>query len=209
MAGMSDDAKGGLALIAGSAAGLVTMALHPRPHDIFGGPDVRHAVQVGAFVHGLAIAATVVSFLGTLALYRRTADAARFSLAALVTYGFASVAVILAAAMSGFVATGLALMAEPPPHAVLAVVGLLNQAFAKIYTVAACAAIFLWSCAIWRGRTLARALALYGLVTSPVIAILVLVGHLRLDVHGFGLVVLAQSIWFVWTALLLLRPRPA
>jgi hypothetical protein len=32
-------------------------------------------------------------------------------------------------------------------------------------------------------------------------------GHVRLDVHGFGLIVLVQSAWYVWVAVLLMRGR--
>ena len=32
-------------------------------------------------------------------------------------------------------------------------------------------------------------------------------GHLRLDVHGFGLIVLAQALWFIVVGVLLLRLR--
>lgn len=206
---MTDDAKGGAALILSTCAGLFTMALHPMPHDVFGVADPRAAVSLGAYVHGLAIAATMVGFLGALALHRRTDDAARFSLAAVVAFGFASVAVMIAAAVSGFIAGGLALAKEPPPRAVIQLAGLFNQAFAKIDTVAACAAIFLWSMAIFRGRTLPRSLAVYGFAVAPVLALLVMAGHLRLDVHGFGLVVLLQGIWFAAAGVLLLRRRPS
>lgn len=37
----------------------------------------------------------------------------------------------------------------------------------------------------------------------------VLAGHLRLDVHGFGLIVLAQGVWLIGTGVLLWRARAA
>jgi hypothetical protein len=203
---MSDDAKGGVALLAATAAGLVTMALHPTPHQVFGGPDPHRAAQLGVLVHGLAIASAPVSFLGALALYRRTADPARLSLAALVCYGFSLFAVTVAAAASGFLATGLALAPEPAPRTTLLLVALLNQGFAKIDVVASSAGIFLWSLAIWRGRTLPRGIAAYGFVLAPAVAALVVTGSLRLDVHGFGLVVLLQGIWVGLVGIWLLRP---
>jgi hypothetical protein len=205
---MTDDAKGGAALILSTCAGLFTMALHPTPHDVFGVADPRRAVALGAHVHGLAIAATVVAFLGAIALHRKTNDTERFSLAALVAFGFASFAVTIAAAVSGFIAGGLALAKEPPPHAVIQLAGLFNQAFAKIDVVATSAAILLWSIAVWRGRTLSRALAVYGFVVAPVVGVFVIFGWLRLDVHGFGLVVLLQGAWFAAAGVMLLRgPR--
>ncbi|HEY2027950.1 MAG TPA: hypothetical protein VGH20_01965 [Myxococcales bacterium] len=204
---MTDDAKGGAALILSAGAGLLTMLLHPMPHDIFGVADPHRAVTLGAYVHGLAIAATVLGFLGAIALYRRTDDAERLSLSALVAFGFAAVAVTIAAAVSGFIAGPLALAREPTPRAVIQLAGLFNQAFAKIDVVATSAAILLWSLAIWRGRTLSRALAAYGFVIAPVLGLLVIFGWLRLDVHGFGLVVILQGAWLATAGVLLLR-RP-
>jgi len=34
-------------------------------------------------------------------------------------------------------------------------------------------------------------------------------GHLRLDVHGFGLVVVAQAVWFITTGIEVAQARPA
>jgi hypothetical protein len=200
---MTDDGKGGVAFLVATAAGLATMALHPLPHDLLSDP--LHTARLGAFVHGLAIASAPLSFLGALALFRRTAAADRLSLAALVCYGFSLIAVALAAAVSGFVVTGLAINGEPIPRALYQLAGLFNQAFAKIFVVASSTAILLWSLSILRGRTLPRALALYGLLISPLLIALVVTGSLRLDVHGFGLVVLLQALWFTAAGVLLLR----
>jgi hypothetical protein len=215
---MTDDGKGGVALLVATAAGLATMALHPTPHDLFGAEGPLRAARLGAFVHGLAIASAPLSFLGGLAIFRRTAAADRLSLAALVCYGLSLIAVVVAAAVSGFVVTQLALIDhqaaaggahETIPRALYQLAGLLNQAFAKIYAVASSAALLLWSLSIFRGRTLPRGLALYGLAVSPVLIALVATGSLRLDVHGFGLVVLVQAIWFTAAAVLLLRAKVA
>jgi hypothetical protein len=215
---MTDDGKGGAVLLVATAAGLATMALHPTPHDLFGAEGPLHAARVGVFVHGLAIASAPLSFLGGLSLFRRTAAADRLSLAALVCYGFALMAVVIAAAVSGFVVTSLALIDhgaaaaaphEAVPRAVYQLAGLLNQAFARIYVVASSAALLLWSLTILRGRTLPRGIAVYGLVISPVLLALVVTGSLRLDVHGFGLVVLLQSIWFTIAGICLLRASSA
>jgi len=73
----------------------------------------------------------------------------------------------------------------------------LNQEFARTYVVASSAAIVLWSASILRSRVLAPGVAIYGLLVGPVIVLAVLSGHVRLDVHGFGLIVLAQAVWFV------------
>jgi hypothetical protein len=54
-------------------------------------------------------------------------------------------------------------------------------------------------------RRLARGFAWYGLMASSLIILASLGGHIRLDVHGFGLIWLLQSIWFVVAGCLLMR----
>jgi hypothetical protein len=44
---------------------------------------------------------------------------------------------------------------------------------------------------------------------GPLTVIALLSGHLRLNVHGFGLVVLGQAIWFVTVGVLLCRVKNA
>jgi len=120
--------------------------------------------------------------------------------------------VISAAVASGFVAPaviGHVLEAEGAGrdvgHALLEYTGLLNQGFAKVHVVATSAAILLWSVAILRSGRLARAAGIFGIVVGAGILLTVLSGHLRLGVHGFGIVVLAQGAWLIWVGGLLCR----
>jgi hypothetical protein len=214
---MSDDRMGGIALIAGAVGSLVVMALHPTGRDLLtaGGGFERVAIQT-AGVHALAIASMPVSFLGALALSRRLAAPDRLGVMAIVCYGFALAAGMAAAAASGFVGPDLArqIVAEDPAAAdawriAFHYNGGLNQAFASILVVASSAAIVLWSAAILKGRTLARGVGLYGLVLGPVVVLALLSGYLILGVHGFGLVVLGQTIWFVAVGVQLARWRAA
>ena len=183
---MNDDQLGGIALIAGAAGALVTMILHPTGHDLLAPGHVTPAAFLAAAVHALAIVSMPVSFLGALALY-----------------AFALAAGMMAAIVSGFVGPGLAreiIDAEPSAGQAWRIVfdynHRLNQEFARTYVVASSAAIVLWSASILRSRSLASGVAIYGLLVGPVIVLAVLSG-LRLDVHGFGLIVLAQAVWFV------------
>ena len=89
---MSDERKGGLALIFANVAGVLTMALHPVPHQM-GDPHVR---ILNVAVHALAMLAAPVALVGGIALARRTG-----SLSAVVFQAFALVAAVLATAMSG------------------------------------------------------------------------------------------------------------
>jgi hypothetical protein len=194
---------GGIALIAGAVFGIVTMALHPTGHDLFTPGRFDAVARLGVFVHALAIAGVPISFLGLLALTQRLQAPDRLAISALVVYGFGAVAVINAAAVSGFVAPGVAgelLGSTGATHDALGVAldynHHFNQAFAKIYAVGASIAILLWSIAIVRGRGLGRGLGIYGIVIGPPTIVALVSGHLRLDVHGMGLVVLTQAIWF-------------
>lgn len=201
---MNDDRLGGIALIAGAVGGLVTMLLHPTGHDLFAPGHFAPAAFLAAAVHALAIASMPVSFLGALALSRRVESPLRLAVAALVVYAFAAAAGMMAAIVSGFVGPGLAreivgaeTSAGQAWRIVLDYNHRINQEFARTYVVASSAAIVLWSASILKSRSLAPGVAIYGLLVGPAIVLAVVSGHFPLDVHGFGLIVLAQAVWFV------------
>lgn len=210
---MTDDRKGGIALIVGAIGGVVTMSLHPTGHQLFAPGRFAAVALLGASVHTLAIASMPISFLGALALSQRVSSSDRLGVSALVVYGFALAAGMMAAAVSGYVAPGLAhnLMAASPPEAdgwklLFDYNGRLNQACARILAVASSAAIMLWSVAILRQRPFARGIGIYGLVVGAATILAVMSGVLVLDVHGFGLVVFTQAIWFITVGVLMCRP---
>jgi hypothetical protein len=203
---------GGTTLIAGAAMGLVTMALHPTGHEV-----LNDAVQarLSVAVHALGIAAAPMTLHGAWALTRRLARRAPSAELALAFQGLAAVATVLAATASGFLATGLAQRAGGETGAArdltLALIrftGTLNQASARILVGASSVAILLWSLAILRTRRLGRAAGVLGVVIATATLGVLLAGRLRLDVHGFGAVVLAQAVWLVLVGLELRRRPP-
>jgi hypothetical protein len=200
---MTDETKGGIALIAGSLAGILTMGLHPTARDLFAPDRLAPMALLLIGVHALAVASLPVLFLGTLALSRRLTSPDRLALTALVVYGFALAAVMVAAVVDGFVVPSLArqiMTAESPANEgwqiALYYNGFLNQSFARVFLVASSTSIVLWSVSILRSRTLARGVAIYGLLVGPAVVIAVVSG-LRLDPHGAGLLILGQSLWFI------------
>jgi hypothetical protein len=208
---MTDDKKGGIALIAGSLAGILTMGLHPTARDLFAPDRLAPMALLLIGVHALAVASLPVMFLGALALSRRLASPGRLALAALVVYGFALTAVMVAAVVDGFVVPSLAreIMTAAPPategwQIALYYNGFLNQSFARVFLVASSTSIVLWSASILRSRMLARGVAIYGLLVGPAVVIAVVSG-LRLDPHGAGLLILGQSLWFIVVGTLLWR----
>jgi|1185.fasta_scaffold19303_1 hypothetical protein len=200
---MTDNRMSGLAFFIGMTGTIITMALHPTSHDVTGSANAGHMMQLNVAVHTLALICIPILFLGALGLTQRLAAPNRLALSGLVLFGFAEVAVMIAAAASGLIAPGLFhhMAANPDMaemwRAVLILNGHLNQAFATIFVVASSAAILLWSAAMLRTKVFSRSLGIYGCVIAPLTVIAVLSGHVRLNVHGFGMVILGQAIWFI------------
>lgn len=207
---MTDDRKSGIALVAGSLGGLLTMAIHPTGGGSLPPGQVEHLARLSAIAHSIAIVSFVLLFLGACGLTRRLAAAARtvnpdrLAFAAVVTFGFACVAILIAAAVSGFIVPDiLRHMARddaaniPQYHLVVDAVFQFNQAFARIYSIGTSIAIALWSAAALRNGGIGRGIALYGCVVAILVALGIVAGHLRLDVHGMAAVVLGQGIWFI------------
>jgi hypothetical protein len=210
---MTDNRMSGIALIAGTLGSIITMAFHPTAQDLSTPEHSASMMQLNVAVHSLALLCIPILFLGALGLTRRLAAPDRLSLSGLVLYVFAEVSVMIAATVSGLVAPGLFhhMAADPGMadtwRAVLTLNGHLNQAFAQVYVVASSAAIVLWSATILRARTFSRPLGIYGCILGPLTVIAVLSGHIRLNVHGFGLVILGQAVWLITAGVLLCREK--
>lgn len=63
--------------------------------------------------------------------------------------------------------------------------------------------------AIIRSGALARVLGWYGCLIGPLAPLAVFPGQLRLDPHGFGLIVVGQAVWFIGAGAQLRRVRHA
>jgi hypothetical protein len=209
---MTKDRTSGVALIAGSAGMIITMILHPTGKVGPEGIDAMVRMLVG--VHALALASMPVLFLGTVGLSRRLGFPAGLAIAALVIFGFATVAVMNAAVFDGLVAPNLIrqiVTAAPEARDGWRLVfnynSQLNQAFARLYAVGASMAIVLWSVAIVRDRALARSAGIYGCVLGALTLAGVFSGRLNPDVHGFGLIIFGQALWFILSGASLCRVR--
>lgn len=193
---------------------MITMSLHPvaGAHPIT--PDQFEKLATLLIgVHVLAIAGVPFSFLGAFALTRRLDSPGRLALVGLVIYSLGLVAVTIAPAISGLVGTEIlrhiiARGADSDQwRTLMAYNFLINQAFAKIFVVASCSAVALWSLKVVTSRTLPVAIGIYGLLLGPVVVIALISGVLSLDAHGFGLVIFSQAIWFIVAGILLSRSR--
>ncbi|HMG85436.1 MAG TPA: hypothetical protein VK574_06815 [Terracidiphilus sp.] len=206
---MTDDRKAGLAFIAGSIGGMVTMAIHPTSAGVLTPAQFERLAVVSGIAHSLAMVSFLVMFLGAIGLTRRLAAREgerqdRLAISGLVGYGFGAVALLLATAVSGFIVPDIMrhMIRDGAANVsqwrmIIDAVFQFNQAFARIYSVAASVAVMLWSVSALRNGGLGKVIAVYGCLIAPVLIVLIGVGHLRLDVHGMAAVVLAHAIWFV------------
>lgn len=184
MRSIGRETLGGWSMIAGAVLGLVTMAFHPS-----------NAAQaaLGLTVHGLALFSVSIAF-----------------------YGVSSVAALLAATASGLLAPDLIAGAEALDRQARAAAAnvvrynyAVNQAFAKVLVAASSAAIGQWSLEIVRTRLMRRAAGILGCVVAALALLALFSGHLTLDVHGFGAIVLAQAIWLILVGAELRHTAPA
>jgi hypothetical protein len=203
------------ALVLGTVGSLVTMALHPTGPETLAAAAAGAGTQLARGVHLLAIAMQPLLVAGTLALTVRLREARALAVLAFVAFGLGTLAVLVAAAMSGLMAPDVVervVAAEgatrETQRALLQYTGALNQAFAKIYVGMMSAAITGWSLAVLRERGFSRALGWLGLAIAAFEVLGLLSGRLHLDVRGFGVVVLAQSVWMLWAAMALHRAAP-
>jgi len=161
---MTDNRKAGWALILGSVGGMVTMAIHP----VAGGPmtpaQIERLAIVSGIAHGLALISVLLLFLGTCGLTRALAGPDRLAFSALVTYGFAAVAIMIAASVSGWIMPGIMKQmardvatnsaSQGDYRIVIGAIFQINQAMSRIYSVGAAVAIMLWSVRCLRGGLL-------------------------------------------------------
>jgi hypothetical protein len=209
-----DDRKSGVALIAGTLGTIITMALHPTARDLMAPEHSAVMTQLNIAVHSLALVSMPITFLGALGLARRLDAPNRLAVSALVFFSFSEIAAMIAAAASGLIAPRIIhQIATAAPgqdqvwRAVLTLDGLMNQAFALILVVAGSVAMVCWSAAMLKSERLETRLAAalrfprwlgnYGCIVGPLTVLAVLSGHIRLNVHGFGMVVVLQAVWFI------------
>jgi heme A synthase len=218
---MTDDRKSGLAFLAGSLGGMVTMAIHPTGGGAMSPDQIERLGTMSAVAHSLAMVSFLVLFLGAMGLTRHLAareapvEPDRLALSGLVVFAFAAVALLLATSVSGFIVPAIMRhmardVAANGPQWRIAIESTFqfNQAFARIYSVAASVAVVLWSASALRNGGLNRAIAIYGCVVPVALIVLIGVGHLRLNVHGMAIVVAAHALWFVFAGIQLLREKP-
>ena len=209
---MTDNRLSGLALIVGSIGVIITMSLHPTGH--IAAMDMESMIRKLIMVHALGLACLPVLFLGAWGLCRQLAAQARLAAIGLVLYAFALLAVMSAAVADGLITPSILhqIVASASAPSAMDTWRLIqhynfyaNQAYAQVFVAASSIAIIVWSAALLRTTSRFRGLGIYGCVVGPLVLLALFSGHLTLDAHGFGVIVLLHSIWFVTAAIFLLR----
>jgi hypothetical protein len=186
------------------------MALHPTGH--VAAAQLEPMIRMLILVHAFALACVPVLFLGSWGLSRRFVSPSRVGTIGLVLYTFALLAVANAAIADGLVQPGVfrqTVASAGSPTAIDSWRMLSrytfywNQAYAQVFVAASSAAILAWSIGILRSGILARGLGIYGCIVGPLTVLALFSGHLPLDAHGFGIVMLGQSAWFAIAGILL------
>ena len=205
---MKQDKIRGIALIVGSLAMIVTMAFHPTGHDIMAGKMMLNKV-----VHSMAIATIPILIFGFLGFSQRAGFDKSTVQFAFITYTFGGFAVMCAAVINGLVAPSLfedLISAGDEPtkntlHLILDNNSLLNYAFAKVFVVATSTSMLCWSVAIFKKNRLSQITAIIGIIVGVFGIAGILSGHLRTDIHGFGLFILLQTVWVILIAVLMIK----
>jgi hypothetical protein len=209
---MTDNRLSGLALITGTVGSIITMALHPTGH--IAAADIEPMIRMLIAVHALALACVPLLFIGAMGLSQQLASSGRLAVTGLVLYTFALVAVMNAAVADGLVTPSVLRQIVASAGSPAAIDGwrmmshynfYVNQAYAQVFVAASAVAILLWSISIWRGRELTRNLGIYGCILAPVTLLALFSGRLKLEAHGFGMVVFSQAVWFIIAGTLLMR----
>ncbi len=213
---MTNERASGLALIAGSAGLIITLALHPDGRQMFVPGQWEAAAHKLMAVHSLALASMPFLFLGALGLSRRMGCDDHCGTAALVFYGFSMAAVMTGIVFDGLVSPGLARQivdttgtAGQGWRIAFNYNGMLDMAFMRVFVVASSVAITLWSASMVRKPEFGRAGGIFGLILGGAALVTLFSGLMGRYEHLFGMVFVGQAIWFISAGVQLCRTREA
>jgi hypothetical protein len=204
----------GIALIIGALGTIITMIFHPTGSDLL--HQNKELAQRGEMItvatHSLALISIPILFYGFSGVYRQFGKNSPLASTALIAYLFAAFAVMCSAIFSGLVAPNLTrqiLTANESSkellHLLLDYNFQLNQAFTKVFVVASTSSVIMWSLLIFKASSFAKIIGIIGFIIAGISLLVFFAGHLKLDVHGFGLFAFGQSIWIVLLGIFLFR----
>lgn len=213
--GGAERIAGGM-LLAGTIATVAWMARHPTvsAHDLEGALlELAAIAEENRLVHGSIVASSVLAACGLTGLVAQLGVRSLAARAGALAWLLGLVAFAGAALVNGFLLSSLAEDYAGKPAATIEQVRPLlrlchhaNQTLAQAGTLATSAAILAWSLALLaRGS---RGLGVFGLLVGLLPIAGIASRHLTLHLHGMLAVVLAQALWSLAVAIVLLRGGP-
>ena len=205
----------GLILLIVSILSLAIIIHHPTlgtpGHDNLAEEAVVEA-RLNGFVHGALIIANILFYFALTILSDQLGCKRLAVRAAQLSFATATISMIGAALVSGFIVPDLAahLVQDQHPAAFptqLKLLGAMNQTFAKTGVIGYGFAIFFWSSAFLRFSGVTRIIGIYGLTIGIVFIAGILSSHLVLDVTGITQVLAAMILWFIAIAVQMIRTK--
>ncbi len=207
----------GALICIGAVLSVLLMMRHPsiQTHTVAEAiAQMQDKAALNGFVHGgllVVLTAIFVGYLGFADLLGWQKLGVR---AGAVFYGCGVGCMIGAALINGFIVPALASDYAGQPDAVLETLKPIfvlchstNQALAQAGTLAMSIGILAWSIELSSRGMAARVIGVLGCLCAALPIVGLLSSHLRLNVHGMGLVILAQAIWSFCVGIWMIRQR--
>ena len=199
-------------LILGTVASVVTMILHPTHFSAVASTEaMTRQIRVLLALHALALLSIPVVVFGLFGITQRIGWERPESRFAFIVYCLSTVAVMLAAMADGIINAALIpkiLSADESVRQPLKAALKYNfqiKACAKVFAFGTSLAIISWSIAIVRAGPFERVIGMGGFFVGVTALAGLLSGHIRMDPHGFGLVILLQAFWMAAVGVPMLR----
>lgn len=203
-----ESANFGWMLVGGSILATGFALIHPEitSSDLVGVLQqmAAHAVFNG-WVHGILIALYLVQVAGFCGLSRHLGLGRPIVVLALVCYFAGVLAMMGAAVINGFALSMFAgrYVHFAPDHAAaigssINLAGTISGTWAGIGAAATSAAIVAWSCAMLKRSGVGLMIGGWGIVLGIATAAMLITGTLILNVHGFLLLVVTQTVWTIF-----------
>ncbi len=210
------DLTAGLSIGLGSVLSVALMAHHPSISAGETAEFIAKMTQLAAlagFVHGGLIVMMFFVLFGFVGFAGRLGWHLARVRAGMMAYAIGALSMMGAALVNGFMVPALARSYAGKPVGEMEIFGHLlrlcheaNQALAGTGVVAMSIAAMSWSLVMVGEAGSARVIGGLGLAMGSLAVVGLLSGHLHLNLHGMGAVVVAQAVWSVGVAAWLLRP---
>lgn len=200
---------------AGALLSLLVVLHHPALHDVHGALDTARAVQgvgdVDRLVHGSLLLLIAAQAIGFFYFTSRLGFRNPAAFAGFFSYAAGSVVMVIPAILDGFVTPDLAdkclksTLCGASQFAAFPVIAVIIQDFTKAALVAMSLATLLWSIALLGRGGVALGVGLAGLVCSIAPMAVLLLSDIYLRPGNLAAILMAQSLWNLSIAFVMVK----